>query len=100
MNTFFEGIRTRRCGSTFSVREPNEQGDGDCHIARHAAANCMADFYSSPKILTTVEECVIEAGEQHTKGIGLVLSSDKVGDIVELLKKVGLFESPREEEAA
>jgi type I restriction enzyme R subunit len=64
------------------------------------AANGKADFYSSPKILTTVEDSVVEAGEQHAKGIGWVLSSDKVGEMVELLKRMGLFEKLRDEEAA
>lgn len=48
-----------------------------------ALANGKADFYSSPKILTTVEDSVMAAGEQHAKGIGWVLSSEKVGEMVE-----------------
>ena len=39
-------------------------------------------------------------GEQHAKGIGWLLSSDKLPDFIEVLKKMGMYEKFREEDNA
>ncbi|TQJ33050.1 type I restriction endonuclease subunit R [Arthrobacter sp. SLBN-122] len=99
MNKFFEGSGLSDADQ-LSVAESVLNKALENHTLRgQAVANGKADFYSSPKIRTTVEDSVIEAGEQHARGIGWVLSSDKVGEMVELLKKMGLFEKLREEAA-
>ncbi|MGJ9403051.1 hypothetical protein [Arthrobacter sp. KK5.5] len=56
------------------------------------------DFYSSPRILSTVEDTIIEAGEQHSKGIEWVLTSEKVADLIEVLRTMGLYEKFRGED--
>ncbi|MET4144428.1 type I restriction endonuclease [Arthrobacter sp. UYCo732] len=100
MNTFFEGSGLSDADQLSVAESVMNKAIENATLRGQAAANGKADFYSSPKILTTVEDSVIEAGEQHAKGIGWVLSSDKVGEMVELLKKMGLFEKLRDEEAA
>lgn len=100
MNTFFEGSGLSEADQISVAESVLNKALENGTLRGQAAANGKADFYSSPKILTTVEDSVIEAGEQHAKGIGWVLSSDKVGEMVELLKKMGLFEKLRDEEAA
>ncbi|MGF9660647.1 type I restriction endonuclease [Arthrobacter crystallopoietes] len=100
MNTFFEGSGLSDADQLSVAESVLNKAMENKTLRGQAMANGKADFYSSPKILTTVEDSVIEAGEQHAKGIGWVLSSDKVGEMVELLKKMGLFEKLRDEEAA
>ncbi|MET3351504.1 UNVERIFIED_ORG: type I restriction enzyme R subunit [Arthrobacter sp. UYEF1] len=100
MNTFFEGSGLSDADQLSVAESVLNKAMENATLRGQAAANGKADFYSSPKILTTVEDSVIEAGEQHAKGIGWVLSSDKVGEMVELLKRMGLFEKLRDEEAA
>ncbi|MDQ0000464.1 type I restriction enzyme R subunit [Pseudarthrobacter sulfonivorans] len=100
MNTFFEGSGLSDADQLSVAESVMNKAMENATLRGQAAANGKADFYSSPKILTTVEDSVIEAGEQHAKGIGWVLSSDKVGEMVELLKKMGLFEKLRDEAAA
>ncbi|WP_091723685.1 type I restriction enzyme subunit R domain-containing protein [Pseudarthrobacter equi] len=100
MNTFFEGSGLTDADQLSVAESVLNKALENRTLRGQAQANGKVDFYSSPKILTTVEDSVIEAGEQHAKGIGWVLSSDKVGEMVELLKKMGLFEKLRDEEAA
>lgn len=100
MNTFFEGSGLSEADQLSVAESVLNKAMENATLRGQAAANGKADFYSSPKILTTVEDSVIEAGEQHAKGIGWVLSSDKVGEMVELLKKMGLFEKLRDADAA
>jgi len=100
MNTFFEGSGLSDADQLSVAESVLNKALENQTLRGQAQANGKVDFYSSPKILTTVEDSVIEAGEQHAKGIGWVLSSDKVGEMVELLKRMGLFEKLRDEEAA
>jgi type I restriction enzyme R subunit len=99
MNTFFEGSGLSDADQLSVAESVLNKALENQTLRGQAQANGKVDFYSSPKILTTVEDSVIEAGEQHAKGIGWVLSSDKVGEMVELLKKMGLFEKLRNEAA-
>ncbi len=99
VNGFFEGSGLSDADQLSIAESVLNKALESTTLRGQAAANGKADFYSSSKILTTVEDSVIEAGEQHAKGIGWVLSSDKMGDMVELLKKMGLFEKLRDEVA-
>ena len=100
VNGFFEGSGLSDADQ-LSVAETvlNKALENDV-LRGQAEANLKTDFYSSPKIIRTVEDTIIEAGEQHAKGIGWLLSSDKLPEFIDVLRTMGMYEKFRGEAVA
>jgi type I restriction enzyme R subunit len=100
INGFFEGSGLSDADGV-SVAETvlNKALENDV-LRGQAEANLKTDFYSSPKIIRTVEDTIIEAGEQHAKGIGWLLSQDKLPEFIDVLRTMGMYEKFRGEEVA
>ncbi len=95
VNGFFEGSGLSDADQLSVAETVLKKALENETLRGQAQANGKVDFYSSPKILSTVEDTIIEAGEQHAKGIGWLLSSDKMPGFIEVLRTMGMYEQFR-----
>ncbi|WP_026544121.1 type I restriction endonuclease [Arthrobacter sp. 35/47] len=100
VNTLFEGGGFSDADQLSLLESVMNKALENETLRNQAKANRKVDFYSSPKILRTVEDTVIETGEQHAKGVNWLLSPDKLPELIEVLRTMGMYEKFRGEELA
>ncbi|TQJ23805.1 type I restriction enzyme R subunit [Micromonospora sp. A202] len=74
------------------VRKMLDNGD----LRAQARANNRQDFFAGPDLWSTLQEIIVEAGDQHAKGIERLAAERSRDDILAILAMMRLWETLRD----
>jgi type I restriction enzyme, R subunit len=99
INTLFEGDGLTDGDQISAVESVVRKMLENDDLRAQARANNRDDFFAGPDLWATMQEIIVEAGDQHAKGIERLATDRSREDIVAILALMRLWETLRDDAA-
>jgi type I restriction enzyme R subunit len=96
LNTLFDGDGLTDADQVSAVETVMRKMLESEDLRAQARANNRQDFFAGPDLWRTVQEIIVEAGDQHQKGVERLATDGSRQDILAILGLMRLWEALRE----